>query len=96
MLSAAKHRDDAGWVAPMSWNVCIPELTYATNASEIEDLGGEVQYRCMRCRHCNDCRKSEVIERISLKEEAEQLLYTRKRMDLLRLIYHSSNRHRSI
>ena len=30
-------------------------------------------YKCPKCRNCKDCRKGDVFEQISIKEEAEQL-----------------------
>ena len=33
--------------------------------------GMQIEYRCPRCRSCNDCRRSFETERISVREEAE-------------------------
>ena len=33
--------------------------------------GLQIEYRCPRCRDCNDCRRSFQTERVSLREEAE-------------------------
>ena len=41
---------------------------------EVEKVGTEASYRCIRCRGCPDCKKSELIESISLTEELEQSL----------------------
>ena len=35
--------------------------------------GLNIDYRCPRCRNCNDCRRSFETERVSLREEAEDL-----------------------
>ena len=40
----------------------------------LDDIGSEIEYRCGKCRHCHDCKNSEMIERVSLQEEAEQFL----------------------
>ena len=32
----------------------------------------EITYRCMKCRNCNECRNSERVNELSLKEEREQ------------------------
>ena len=36
--------------------------------------GLNIEYRCPRCRSCSDCRRSFETERISLREEAEDLM----------------------
>ena len=36
--------------------------------------GLNIEYRCPRCRNCNDCRRSHETERVSLREEAEDLM----------------------
>ena len=41
---------------------------------ETEDIGTQAPYRCMGCRVCGDCKKGDILEATSLKEEAEQLL----------------------
>ena len=33
-----------------------------------------IEYRCPRCRNCSDCRRSFETERVSLREEAEDLM----------------------
>ena len=39
-----------------------------------QEEGLSVEYRCPKCRNCNDCRNSHETERISLREEAEDLM----------------------
>ena len=39
---------------------------------QVELAGTEVSYRCVRCRGCQDCKKSADIENISIQEEVEQ------------------------
>ena len=36
--------------------------------------GLNIEYRCPRCRNCSDCRRSFETERVSLREEAEDLM----------------------
>ena len=44
--------------------------------------GISVDYRCPRCRSCNDCRRSFATERVSLREEAEeQMIYDSVHLD---------------
>ena len=40
----------------------------------VENLGTESPYRCISCRNCSKCRSGEILEAVSLKEEAEQAL----------------------
>ena len=39
-----------------------------------EEIGSDSPYRCVECRKCQQCRKGDVLERISFKEEAEQAM----------------------
>ena len=39
-----------------------------------QDEGLSIEYRCPKCRNCQDCRNSHNTERISLREEAEDLM----------------------
>lgn len=41
---------------------------------EAELTGSEVKYRCLRCRSCSQCKNSDSIDELSLKEEREQAL----------------------
>ena len=38
---------------------------------KLQEAGISLEYRCPRCRNCNDCRQAPDTERISLREEAE-------------------------
>ena len=38
----------------------------------VENAGTDINYRCVNCRNCSDCRKSEQIQCISIQEEIEQ------------------------
>ena len=37
-----------------------------------ENAGSEVNYRCIKCRNCADCKKSGEVQCISIQEEVEQ------------------------
>ena len=39
-----------------------------------EIFESEINYRCMRCRNCSDCRNSDRVTEMSLKDEKEQYL----------------------
>ena len=40
----------------------------------VEEAGCQIEYRCGKCRNCSDCKNAEVLEKVSLQEEAEQFL----------------------
>ena len=72
-----KHQGRQDWMVPRNWNLdhTAYSLRDSTNRFlEAELSGSEVQYRCLRCRNCNDCKKGETLEPMSMKEEAEQFL----------------------
>ena len=76
-VHCTKHSIDSGWMIPSTWNLDFTKYSIRTDETrfgEIETLGSKAQYRCVRCRNCNDCRKGEVLERVSLQEETEQFL----------------------
>ena len=41
---------------------------------EIENMGTNISYRCVRCRECKDCKKGALVEEISIRDEYEQSL----------------------
>lgn len=41
---------------------------------DIQDLGLKLEYRCPTCRSCDNCKKGETYERVTLKQEEEQCL----------------------
>ena len=41
---------------------------------QAQQEGFQIEYRCPRCRNCSDCRRSFQTERVSLREEAEDLM----------------------
>ena len=48
--------------------------TMLKNLQKAQSEGLSIDYRCPRCRACNDCRRSFETERVSLREEAEDLM----------------------
>ena len=62
--------------------VCKPKLKKETNLvqSELEkfmkhqDAGLEIAFKCPKCRSCRDCLRGAGKEKLSMKQEAEQLL----------------------
>lgn len=73
----SKHENETGWMIPVSWSLNGSKYIIRDDSpkfSEIDALGTETEYRCMRCRNCNDCRKGDILERVSLQEESEQAL----------------------
>ena len=76
-LHCDKHSHDEGWMVPLTWSLEGTRYNIRTEeyrSSEIENLGTEITYRCIRCRNCNDCRKGEILEKVSLQEELEQAM----------------------
>ena len=48
--------------------------TMLKQLQKAQSEGLSIEYRCPRCRSCNDCRRSFETERVSLREEAEDLM----------------------
>ena len=48
--------------------------TMLKQLQKAQNEGLSIEYRCPRCRTCNDCRRSFETERVSLREEAEDLM----------------------
>ena len=48
--------------------------TFLKQLQKAQNEGLSIEYRCPRCRSCNDCRRSFETERVSLREEAEDLM----------------------
>ena len=71
------HFSRSGWKIPSTWDPSPSKYSIRTDEKwfyDVEGIGGDIEYRCIRCRNCNDCRKGEMLERASLKEETEQAL----------------------
>ena len=72
------HRENTDrWIIPSDWNV--ENTIYSLREDTNRFLGGElcgstIEYRCLKCRNCHECKKSENLEAKSLKEEMEQSL----------------------
>ena len=41
---------------------------------KVEAVGAESPYRCAECRNCQKCKRGDILEEVSFKEEAEQAL----------------------
>ena len=50
------------------------DTRYLRMIQKAQEEGLNIEYRCPKCRNCNDCRNSHETERISLREEAEDLM----------------------
>ena len=48
------------------------QLKCVKNFESVENSGTEASYRCPKCRGCAQCKKSALVENISIKEEVEQ------------------------
>ena len=48
---------------------------------QVENTGLDVDYRCVRCRNCSDCRNADQSEKVSLRDEQE----LQQHMDSVRL-----------
>ena len=44
---------------------------------EVENTGTEVTYRCIDCRNCTECKKSQRLDSVSIREEVEQSIIDR-------------------
>ena len=47
------------------------KLSRLKHILDSQETGFDISYRCVRCRDCLDCRNAEKVDRISLREEAE-------------------------
>ena len=57
-----------------SWNFALLEdekLSRLKHILDSQETGLDISYRCVRCRNCLDCRNAEKVDKISLREEAE-------------------------
>lgn len=65
------------WTYAADWPP--PTAVYSLRAESgrffgAEKVGSEIDYRCVKCRHCSDCKQSDKLESTSFKEESEQHL----------------------
>ena len=49
----------------------IEKISPLSRLKLLEDGGLSIEYRCVKCRDCSDCRNAEETDKISLREEAE-------------------------
>lgn len=58
-----------------SVNACFQSISAELRKfDDYESIGGELSYRCVSCRNCNACRRSDELEEKSLQDEVEQSL----------------------
>ena len=72
-----KHGEGGEWIIPAHWDISSRLYTVKGELEkylELENCGSELTYRCIKCRNCADCRKSECLEKSSLQEEKQQAL----------------------
>jgi len=69
------HTEDA-WVYPVNWPLDDVHTLRDDQGKFFgaETVGSEITYRCIKCRHCPDCRQADRLESASFKEEHEQHL----------------------
>ena len=70
-----KHSEETSWIIPLTWN--LDNTVYTVKEDErrfrdSENLGTEVEYRCVSCRNCKRCKQGDILEKVSLQEEVEQ------------------------
>ena len=54
-------------------DVCLKRKPRKVKVFEdIENSGTEINFRCLNCRNCAECRKGPLIENLSIQEEIEQ------------------------
>ena len=54
-------------------DVCLKRKPNKVKVFEdIENSGTEINFRCLNCRNCAECRKGPLIENLSIQEEIEQ------------------------
>ena len=63
-----------GLVANVTEMNCDEENSALKNLQKAVNEGLSIDYRCPKCRNCHDCRRSFQTERVSLREEAEDML----------------------
>ena len=80
--AAVANVEDKPWLDDEELCVCSCHATEAVYSlqeqardfNDVERVGSELSYRCVKCRACADCKKGELLEEASLQEEAEQAL----------------------
>ena len=50
----------------------VLSLSKIRKAIDADQTGSTIEYRCIKCRGCSNCKNGERIEKVSLKEEYEQ------------------------
>ena len=71
------HSSIREWTIPKQWKLSCTAYNLKekeTRFYKVEDIGADIQYRCISCRNCSKCRKGDFLEETSLREEMEQEL----------------------
>ena len=69
------HAETNSWSYDTNWDLAAHFNSVVRDEKDyfaIEDLGTVTEYRCVACRNCARCRQGDSLEKVSLKEEAEQ------------------------
>ena len=74
MLKSTKDLLDGVRALPAKTDEDDEYLSSLRKLQHAQHEGLNIEYRCPRCRSCGDCRRSHETERISLREEAEDLM----------------------
>ena len=63
---------DCGY-APLEYQALfeVEKLARLKHILDKQENGIEISYRCVRCRSCLDCKNSDKVDKIPLREEAE-------------------------
>ena len=85
LLSGAMETpDDIDLVIPEEAGTSYPCLNLSRRLSkkftafeEVENAGCEVTFRCLKCRNCLECKKSQQVQCMSIQAEVEQELIDR-------------------
>ena len=67
----AEEREE---VLPLPFRACVNSEERSVDLKrwiELLDIGINIDYRCIRCRACNDCRNADQTEKVSLRQDAE-------------------------
>jgi hypothetical protein len=71
---AAVDEEEREEVSPLPFRTCVHSEERSVDLKrwrELMDAGININYRCIRCRACNDCRNADQTEKVSLRQDAE-------------------------
>ena len=72
-----KDTEYVNLVLPIVCHDCKANVTVQSELKRFMDLqeaGLKTDFKCAKCRHCDECKRGAGFEKVSLKQEAEQLL----------------------